>query len=111
MKLAGEALDAVRKSLRKQGADLTGGPGLSEAMMDARQEQLELRRKLARAYPIWAAPSPCARPSKACWPMGTFLPSAGGLGWADRARLEPFRKLSRTLKEHSTASWPILKPA
>jgi len=25
MKLAGEALDAVRKSLRKQGADLTGG--------------------------------------------------------------------------------------
>jgi hypothetical protein len=25
MKLAGEALDAVRKSLRMQGADLTGG--------------------------------------------------------------------------------------
>ena len=35
MKLAGEALDAVRKSLRKQGADLTADSGLSRQRMDA----------------------------------------------------------------------------
>ena len=47
-----------------------------------------------------AAPSPCARPSKACWPIGDLSSIRWWLGWADRSRLEPFRKLSRTLKEH-----------
>ena len=47
----------------------------------------------------WAAPSPCARPPRR---VGRWGPSSirWWLGWADRSRLEPFRKLSRTLKEH-----------
>jgi hypothetical protein len=52
MKLAGEALDAVRKSLRQQGDDLTGGLWAMRSNEWTRsQEQLDLRRKLAR---VWA---------------------------------------------------------
>ena len=99
MKLAGEALDAVRKNLRKQGADLTGGLWAIRGNEWTRsQEQLELRRTLARTYPklgrdrfARGAPRGPGRwkPSIRWW-----------LGWADRSRLEPFRKLSRTLKHH-----------
>jgi transposase len=53
MKLAADALDAVRKSLRKKGAALTEDFwGLRGGEWTRSQEQLKLRRKLARAYPI-----------------------------------------------------------
>ena len=112
MKLAGEALDAVRKSLRKQGADLTGGLGLSEAMNGrAPRSNSSCAANWHALTRSWAAPSPCARPSKACWPMGTFLPSAGG--WAGPTA--PGSNLSANSpelsKNTSTASWPIFKPA
>ena len=112
MKLAGEALDAVRKSLRKQGADLTGGLWLSEAMNGrAPRSNSSCAANWHALTRSWAAPSPCARPSKACWPMGTFLPSAGG--WAGPTA--PGSNLSANSpelsKNTSTASWPIFKPA
>jgi transposase len=100
MKLAG-ALDAVRKSLRKQGADLTGALwALRGNEWTRSQEQLDLRRKLARAYPILGRALTLSEgPPRS---VGRWrLPSIRWwLGWADRRRLDPFRKLSRTLKEH-----------
>ena len=110
MKLAGEALDAVRKSLRKQGADLTGGLwALRGNEWTRSQEQLELRRKLARAYPILGRAIALREALPACWPMGTFLPSAGG--WLGRPLpARTFPQTLPTLKNTSTASWPISNP-
>jgi transposase len=101
MKLAGEALDAVRKSLRKQGADLTGGLwALRGNEWTRSQEQLELRRKLARAYPILGRAIALREALQGVLADGDLSSIRWWLGWADRSRLEPFRKLSRTLKEH-----------
>ena len=62
MKLAGEALDVVRKNLRKQGADLTGGLwALRGNEWRRSQEQLELRRTWPAPTRSSDAPSPCAR--------------------------------------------------
>ena len=94
MKLAGEALDAVRKSLRKEGADLTGGLwALRGNEWTRSQEQLDLRRSWRAPTRSWVAPSPCAKPSKGCWPMATaFRPLVAGLG-----RPFPARTLPQTL--------------
>ena len=101
MKLAGEALDAVRKSLRQQGADLTGGLwALRGNEWTRSQEQLDLRRKLARAYPILGRAIALREALQGVLADGDLLSIRWWLGWADRSRLEPFRKLSRTLKEH-----------
>jgi transposase len=101
MKLAGEALDAVRKSLRQQGADLTGGLwALRGNEWTRSQEQLELRRKLARAYPVLGRALALREALQGVLADGDLPSLRWWLGWADRCRLEPFRKLSRTLKEH-----------
>jgi transposase len=101
MKLAGEALDAVRKSLRKQGADLTGGLwALRGNEWTRSQEQLKLRRKLAHAYPILGRAIALREALQGVLADGDLPSIRWWLGWADRSRLEPFRKLSRTLKEH-----------
>ena len=101
MKLAGEALDAVRKSLRMQGADLTGGLWALRGNEGTRsQEQLELRRKLARAYPILGRAIALREALQGVLADGDLPSIRWWLGWAERSRLEPFRKLSRTLKEH-----------
>ena len=111
MKLAGEALDAVRKSLRKQGADLTGGLwALRGNEWTRSQEQLELRRKLARAYSILGRAIALREALQGVLADGDF-PSAGG--WAGPT--VPGSNLSANSlelsKNTSTASWPIWKPA
>ena len=111
MKLAGEALDAVRKNLRKQGADLVGALWAVRGNEWTRsQEQLELRRKLASAYPMLGR-SPCARLSKRSWLMATCLPSAGG--WAGLTALgsSPSVNFPAPSKSTFTAFWPTSKPA
>ena len=101
MKLAGEALDAVRKSLRKQGADLTGGLWAIRGNEWTRsQEQLDLRRALARTYPTLGRAIALREALQEVLADGDLPSIRWWLGWADRSRLQPFRKLSRTLKEH-----------
>ncbi len=101
MKLAGEALDAVRKNLRKQGADLTGGLWAIRGNEWTRsQEQLDLRRTLARTYPKLGRAIALREALQEVLADGDLPSIRWWLGWADRSRLEPFRKLSRTLKEH-----------
>ena len=101
MKLAGEALDAVRKNLRKQGGRFDrwalGHPG---QRMDALSRATRAAPQAGPPIRSSDAPSLCARRSKRSWPMEICPPFVGGCGWADRSRLEPFRKLSRTLKDH-----------
>jgi transposase len=101
MKLAGEALDVVRKSPRKQGADLTGGLWALRANEWTRsQKQLDLRRKLASAYPILGLAIALCEALQGVLADGDLPSICWWPGWADRSRLESFRKLSRTLKEY-----------
>ena len=101
MKLAGEALDAVRKNLRKQGADLTGGLWAIRGNEWTRShEQLDLRRTLARTYPKLGRAIALREALQEVLADGDLPSIRWWLGWADRSRLEPFRKLSRTLKDH-----------
>ncbi len=101
MKLAGEALDTVRKNLRKQGADLTGGLWAIRGNEWTRsQEQLDLRRTLARTYPKLGRAIALREALQEILADGDLPSIRWWLGWADRSRLEPFRKLSRTLKDH-----------
>ena len=95
MKLAGEALDAVRKNLRKQGADLVGALWAVRGNEWTRsQEQLELRRKLASAYPMLGRAIALREALQEVLADGDLPSIRWWLGWADRSRLEPFRKLS-----------------
>ena len=108
MKLAGEALDAVRKSLRKQGADLTGGLW---ALRGTNGRAPRNNSTCAASWPAptrsWAAPWPCVRLSKGCWPMATCLPSAGGWAGPTVPGSNLFANSPELSKNTSTAFWPI----
>jgi transposase len=101
MKLAGEALDAVRKNLRQQGADLRGGLWAVRGNPWTRsEEQLEVRRNLVASYPKLGRAIALRETLQEVLAGGDLPSIRWWLGWADRSRLDPFRKLSRTLKEH-----------
>jgi transposase len=101
MKLAGDALDRVRKDLAAAGADLAGSIWAIRGNPWTRtQEQLRNRERFIRDYPILGR----AVGLRECLQDMLSLGKEEGLRrwchWADRCRLEPFRKLSRTLKSH-----------
>ena len=101
MKLAGEALDEVRKGLRRQGVEMSGGLwALRGNAWTRTEEQQELRRRLCKSYP---------KLGRAMALRDTLQDVLAGkdadslqwwLGWARRSRLLPFRKLARTIKGH-----------
>ncbi len=99
MKLAGEALDAVRKNLRQQGADLRGGLWAVRGNPWTRsEEQLELRRNLVRSYPILGRAIALRETLQEVLAGGDLPSIRWWLGWADRSRLEPFRKVLRGME-------------
>ena len=101
MKLAGEAVDSVRKDLHKQGADLRGGLWAIRGNEWTRtEEQLARRRKLVASYPILGRAIALREALQNVLSDGDLPSIRWWLGWADRCRLKPFRKLSKTLKEH-----------
>ena len=101
MKLAGTALDDVRKELRAAGADLSGSLWALRGNQWTRTEaQLNLRNKHCKTYPklgramalrecLQDVLSDKNRDSLKWW-----------INWAAHCRLEPFKKLGRTLKSH-----------
>jgi len=101
MKLAGEALDDVRKDLYHKGADLTGGLWAIRGNPWTRsQTQLELREKFTKTYPVLGR-ALALRDALQDVLADNDPPSlTWWMGWADRSRLAPFRKLSKTLKAH-----------
>jgi len=101
MKLAGDALDRVRKDLRRQGADLTGSLWSIRGNEWTRtEEQLAQRKAMAKSYPILGRALALRDTLQDVLKDGDLPSIKWWLGWADRSRLQPFRKLSRTLKEH-----------
>jgi len=101
MKLAGEALDKVRKALARAGADLKGGIWAIRGNEWTRTEQQLLdRQKFVHDYPMLGR----AISLRECLQDMLSIGEESGLkwwcGWADRSQLDPFRKLSKTLKSH-----------
>ena len=105
MKLAQEAVDEVRKQLHRQGADVKGGlwalrgnrEGLKVSQQELRDELCARYKEIGRAMALreylqetWEWPGVCS----------ATLHLKLWCQWADRSRLESFRKLSRTIKRH-----------
>jgi transposase len=105
MKLAGEAVESVRKQLQREGADVRGGLwALRGNWENLKEEQREVRtylcarhKKIARALALreelqetWEWPGPAS--------AGMHL--EGWCSWARRSRLPSFKKLAQTIKSH-----------
>jgi transposase len=105
MKLAGEAVDAVRKQLRAQGADLKGAMwALRGNWGNLRQEQRELRLALCARHKELGRAVALRESLQDTWqwpgPASAELHLKGWCSWAVRSRLAPFQKLARTIKAH-----------
>lgn len=105
MKLAGEAVDEVRKQLKRDGADLKdalwalrGNPeNLSETNRDRREELCRQYKELGRALAL-------REMLAETWEYTIRYFGEDHLKrwcrWADRCRLAPFKELSATVKAH-----------
>jgi transposase len=105
MKLAGEAMDAVRKDLRAQGADLKGAMwALRGNWENLSQERRELRLELCKRHKTLGRAVALRESLQESWkwpgPASAALHLKGWCSWAARSRLVPFRKLARTIKAH-----------
>jgi transposase len=104
MVMAGEAVELVRRKLQHEGADLKGSLwALRGNEWNLSSQQQEVRRSLCQRYKalgralalrdalqdVYEAP----REEGPAW-------LAEWCGWAARSRLEPFRKLARTIRQY-----------
>lgn len=101
MMLAGRSVDDVRKMLRRQGADLSGALwSLRGNEWTRSDEQMQLRHQLMKTYPAIGRAIALRDALQDVLAEGDADLLKWWLGWADRSRLEPFRKLSKTIKKH-----------
>jgi transposase len=101
MKLAGEALDAIRKNLRAQGAQMHGGLwALRGNVWTRTAEQQELRKQFCQAYPKLGRAMALRDALQDVLASEEVSALHWWLGWAARCRLDPFRKLAQTIKNH-----------
>ncbi len=105
MKLAGEAVDAVRKDLRAQGVDLKGAMwALRGNLENLREDQRELRRDLCTRHKVLGRAIALRESLQDTWewpgPVSAEFHLKGWCSWAVRSRLAPFQKLAQTIKAH-----------
>lgn len=101
MKMAGQALDKVRKDLARQGADLRGGLWALRGNAWTRNgEQQQRRAQLMAAYPALGRAVVLRELLQDALASGERAQLEGWLAWAKRSRLTAFRDLARTLKRH-----------
>jgi transposase len=101
MKLAGEALDGVRKNLRAQGAQLRGAMwALRGNVWTRTAEQQEWRQQFCQSYPKLGRAMALRDALQDVLATAEVSPLQWWLGWAARSRLDPFRKLAWTIKDH-----------
>ncbi len=105
MKLAGEALDEVRRQLQREGANLKGGMWAlrgNEARLCP--EQVEVRRQLCARHKELGRAMALREDLQETWEWLGALSAEIHLrqwcSWAMRSRLEPFKKLARTIRQH-----------
>lgn len=105
MKLAGEAVDAVRRELSARGANLKGGLwALRGNWENLKAEQRELRLSLCAQHKTLGRAVSLREYLQEAWQWPDAESAAQHLkdwcAWAARSRLAPFQKLARTLKAH-----------
>lgn len=105
MKLAGEAVDAVRKQLRAQGEDVKGAMwALRGNWENLKHEQRELRLELCTRHKSLGRAMALRESLQETWhwpgPASAAHHLKGWCSWAARSRLVPFQKLARTIKAH-----------
>jgi transposase len=106
MMLAGEALDAVRKEVARREGGLEKGAmwslrGNASRLSESAAEQ---RRRLCRDYGEIGRAMGLREFLQDAWNYATCELAEEHLqawvSWASRCRLEPFKKLARTIREH-----------
>lgn len=101
MQLAGNACDEVRKSLRRDGADLSGALwSLRGNQWTRSQDQLSQRQQLCRDYPKIGRAIALREALQDVLADSDLDSLHWWRGWAARSQLEPFRKLAATIKSH-----------
>ena len=105
MKLAGEALDEVRKQLHREGSDVKGAMwALRGNESRLSQEQLALRQDLCARHKELGRAMALRESLQDTWEWPGIVSAGFHLkawySWASRSRLEPFKKLARTIKKH-----------
>jgi transposase len=105
MKLAGDAIDGVRRELRAQGADVKGAMwALRGNWENLKQEQRELRLDLCARHKALGRALALRESLQETWHWPDAASAAlhlkGWCSWAARSRLVPFQKLARTIKAH-----------
>jgi len=105
MKLAGEAIDGVRRELRAQGADVKGAMwALRGNWENLKQDQRELRLELCARHKALGRALALRESLQETWHWPDAASAAlhlkGWCSWAARSRLVPFQKLARTIKAH-----------
>ena len=110
MKLAGEALDALRKDLRRHGAEMPGGPWAVRGNGWTRStEQQRLREQLCGSSPKLAMALRATLQGCSGWPGRWRAPMVAAVGGAF-----PSRSVSQTgthrqepLGRHPEPSWKL----
>jgi transposase len=104
MVMAGEAVDEVRRSLQRKGADLKGGMwALRGNECNLTQEQRHRRRELARTYKEIGRALALRSALQDAYMAGSREGPRNlqwWCQWAKRSRLEPFKKLADTIRQN-----------
>ena len=101
MQWAGNAVDEVRKELRREGADMKDGLWAIRGNSFTRSaEQLERRHELMRQYPKLGRAIGLRESLQDALQAEDSLCLKQWLGWAQRSRLKPFQELGRKIKAH-----------
>ena len=103
--MAGKAVDEVRKQLVREGADMRGSLwALRGNVANLREEQRARREELCARYGRIGRALGLREALQAVWERPDRASGGQELAawraWACRSRLEPFRKLARTIKDH-----------
>nr|WP_281289113.1 transposase [Methylacidimicrobium tartarophylax] len=99
--MAGEAVDQVRKEFVRQGLLPKGSLwALRGNEWTRSREQKSLRASLCAAYPRLGRAISLRKTLQEILAQKNPQELRWWLQWADRSRLGPFRKLSRTIKAH-----------
>ena len=101
MQLAGEAVDHVRKDLQRQGAELKGHRWAILGNEWTRSEEQQMaRRQLCNLYPKLGRAIGLRDMLQDVLENGNEADLKWWRARAGRSRLEPFKKLARTIREH-----------
>lgn len=101
MQLVGKAVDAVRKGLVANGADLTGGMWAIRSNEWTRSEKQQAdRRRFIKAYPILGRAIGLRESLQDILAEDDVEMLKWWCGWASRSRLKPFGQLAKSIKSH-----------